>query len=165
MKVIADPPYPRAWRAENDDGLDVIYVHEMAREPARGWLALGEGVEGYLVRKPRPPIQHEIKQIVWCVTAAAILPAFLVRQAIAYYGLDFPRLAALFGVTQTILVRRVAEVKEIPCAIVGAHFVSRHQVWLSDAQLAAIVRRGGAPNWQVIRLTDAPAWVVWPKEW
>lgn len=162
---ITKPAFPRAWRAENDDGLDVIYVHRAALEPARGWLVMGEGVEGYLARLAHPPVQHEMKRVVWGVAAATIMPRYTLRCALSHYGLDLPKLANLFGVSQTILVRRIAEIRETPCAIVGAAHTLRLGLSLTDAQLASIVRKGTSSEWQVLRLTDARVWVVWPKDW
>ena len=165
IQPVEHPPYPRAWRAENEDGRDVIYVHRAAEEPARGWLVMGEGVEGYLVRRSRPPIAHEMKRAVWGIAAAAIMPRYALRCALSHYGLDLPALARLFGVSQTILTRRIAEVRETPCAFVSAPYIRRYGLLLSDRQLVAIVRKGTSSEWQVLHLTDAPVWVVWPKDW
>lgn len=158
------PVYPRAWRAANDDGFDTIFVHTQVRERARNWIVAGEGVEGYFVRREPKLIEPAVKPLVWAVTAATLLPRYPLRKKLSEWGLDVPRLAEHFGVTQVVLARRLAEVRGTPYAVMTPTKTLRNGLGLTSAQLARIVFTRDR-RFQVIELTDARAWVVWPKDW
>lgn len=158
------PAHPRAWRAANDDDLDTIYVHRGVRPPARDWIVASEGVEGHFVRREPRLVEPAIKPLVWAVTAATLLPRYPLRARLSAWGLDVPRLAAYFGVTQIVLARRLAEVRGTPYAVITPTRPLRNELGLTDAQLSEVVRRNDS-RYQVIELTDAKGWVVWPTDW
>lgn len=162
---LAAPGQPRAWRVANDDGLDTIFVHRGLREQGRAWLVASEGVEGHIVRREPPLIDPMLKSVVWQITAVALLPRYGLRRSISELGLDPPRLAARWHVSQTVLVRRVAELRELPYAVVTAHSTLRCGLELGVARLATLIYRGGDRMYQVLELTDRRAWVVMPREW
>jgi len=162
---LAEPGQPRAWRVANDDGLDTIFVHRGLREHGRNWLAASEGVEGHVVRREPPFADPLLKPAVWQLTSVALLPRYGLRRSLSELGLDPPRLAARWYVSQTVVLRRVAEVREMPYALVTAQSTLRAGLELGVARLAALIYRGGDRHHQVLELTDRRAWMVLPREW
>lgn len=163
---IADPNGPRAWRVENDDGLDTIFVHRGTRATGRSWLCAGEGVEGHVVRREPPLICENLKPLVWQITSAVLLPHYAVRRDVCREGIKaVPELAARWHVSQTIFVRRYAAIRAVPYAYVDAHVTIRAGLDYGVARLARLIHEKGDRRHQVIELTDRRAWIVWPKEW
>ena len=154
----------RAWRAENDDGLDTIFVHRGIRELGRNWLVASEGVEGYLTRREPALVDPNLKALAWQITSASLLPRYGFRRSLSVLGLDLRALSAHWSVSQTVVARRVAEVRGLPFALITAQKVLRAGLELSAPQLAVLVHRGGSRHYQVLELSDVKGWIVWPRE-
>lgn len=164
---VAEPGMPRAWRVENDDGLDTIYVHKGLREYGRNWLIASEGVEGHVVRREPAIIDPNLKATVWQLNSVVLMPRYAVRRDVSYWGIEkLPLLAERWRVTQTIFARRFAELRNVPYAYVSGRSTIRAGLDYGIAKLATLIHRDGDRYHQVIKLTDrAGTWVVWPKDW
>lgn len=161
---------PFAWRAENDQGLDEIELHNGHSPEARNLRVVCEGVEGRLARRGLVTLEDpHIKRRVVSIATRVILPRYALRSAFSSLGMDIRRLAAIFGVSQITLVVRLAEVRACPTAIVTAKFTwCVGPAWglPSKAVLAKIARRGSDRHWHVVQLTDTdgPCWAVWLRD-
>lgn len=165
-RTLAPHDGPRAWRVENDDGLDTIFLHKYLRTPGRSWLAASEGVEGHVVRREPPLICEVLKSLVWQITSAVLLPHYSVRRDVCREGIqNVPLLAARWHVSQAIFVRRYADIRAVPYAYVDAAVTVRAGLEYGDAKLAKLIHHKGDRLHQVIELSDRRAWIVWPREW
>lgn len=163
---LADPDGPRAWRVANDQGLDTIYVHRFVRELGRHWLVASEGVEGHVVRREPQLVYEALKPLVWQITSAVLLPYYAVKKDVAETGITrVAELAARWHVSQTVFVRRFADIRAVPYAYVDARVTVRAGLDYGVARLAGIIHKKGDRLHQVIELSDKRAWIVWPREW
>lgn len=120
---------------------------------AANWWPCHEVVEIALVDRPRPYVGEDIERLCNRITAAAIVPRAALRAAVHAWGLDLPRLATQFVVSEYSIALRLAEVLDYPVALVceaplfeRTQYVVRKgpRIPLSDAQLvrwAATERR------------------------
>jgi hypothetical protein len=90
----------------------------LADQPvAANWWPCHEAAEIRLVDRPNPYVEQDIERLCNRITAAAIVPRPALRAAVFAWGLDLPRLATQFVVSEYTIALRLAEVMDYPVAL------------------------------------------------
>lgn len=134
-----------------------LWVNPRLSPRRRAWAIAHELGERHLVRQRY--VGDDVEQRANAIGAALLVPAPALRRAVRDLGRRLPELAAVFGVTQSIVALRLGEVTGSPLALViDTRVAVRGEPWAwpATSQLVAIAGGAEAPEGlEVVRVTDA----------